>query len=375
MFFDLDIKGDRLPPKTLCLTYDDGPGETERLGPGPQTRALGRFLFEQGIPATFFVLGRHAEPLPDLLQQLQAWGHLVGNHTYDHPGLVALATAGGDVVGEIARTDQLIRDAVSSSVTFLRAPYGNWREKLHPDSDVDKRTSIVAEALNRSGRFPHYVGPINWDISSLDWEFWGRGDSAERCAMACLEKVERIGRGIILMHDSSDDAAIRVNNRTAEATQILVPALKQRGYRFIRLDAIPQVQSAMRVSALVRLRSPEGHVLVRADDGTIGLAAPTDEPAAQEEWLGLEHLGEQQIALRAADGQYLSVEDGGGRRVRAGSLRPGAAETLRVEELGAGQIALRTARGFYLTRRPDGQLLADSLRPGTSETFALDVRS
>ena len=176
-------------------------------------------------------------------------GHLVGNHTYSHPGLVALALAGGDVVGELERTDRLIRDAVTGPVTFLRAPYGNWREKIAPGSNVDKPTSIVAEILNRSGRFRHYVGPINWDISSLDWEFWGRGDTAEQCAAACLERVERIGRGIILMHDSSEDATLRAHNQTAETTRILVGALQQRDYRFVRLDAIPQVQSAMRVSA------------------------------------------------------------------------------------------------------------------------------
>src|SRR5215216_6588739 len=108
MFFDLDIKGDQLPPKTVCLTYDDGPGETDGPGAGPRTGELGRFLFEQGIAATFFVIGRHAEVHPHLLPQLQRWGHLIGNHTYSHPGLVALALAGGDVVGEIAQTDTLI---------------------------------------------------------------------------------------------------------------------------------------------------------------------------------------------------------------------------------------------------------------------------
>jgi peptidoglycan/xylan/chitin deacetylase (PgdA/CDA1 family) len=264
-------------------------------------------LFEQGIAATFFVLGRRVEAHPNVLAQLQSWGHLIGNHTYSHPGLVALAVAGGDVVGEIAQTDALIRAAVASPVTFLRAPYGNWREKVAPDSDADQQTSIVAEILNRSGRFPHYVGPINWDISSLDWEFWGRGDPADRCATALLQRVERIGRGIILMHDSSDDPAIQANNRTPEATQLLVAALKQRGHRFVRLDEIPQVQSAMRVAELITLRSPEGHLLVRADDDTIGVAAPIEDAAAREETFGVERLPEQCIALRTSTGQYLSI--------------------------------------------------------------------
>src|SRR6266699_1961532 len=50
-------------------------------------------------------------------------GHTIGNHTYSHPGLVALAEAGGDVVGEIARTDALIREHTSGKPIFFRAPY------------------------------------------------------------------------------------------------------------------------------------------------------------------------------------------------------------------------------------------------------------
>src|SRR4051794_34502098 len=163
MFFDQDLKGADLPPRTLCLTYDDGPG--------PDTLELGRYLFAEGICATFFVIGRHAEEHGDVLAQLSAWGHRIGNHTYSHPGLVALAEAGGDVVGEVVRTDALIRPHTPDGVVFFRAPYGNWRQK-RPGTDQDTDTSIVAEVLNRSGRFPDYIGPVNWDISAADYDYW-----------------------------------------------------------------------------------------------------------------------------------------------------------------------------------------------------------
>src|SRR5262249_4145038 len=158
------------PPGTVCLTYDDGPGETDGDGPGPRTRELGQYLFEEGVQATFFVVGRHAEGRGHLLRQLTACGHLVGNHTYSHPGLVSLATSCGDVVAEVGRTDDMIRAHAPAEVVFLRAPYGNWREKVAPGAEEDRRVSVVAQVLKRSGRFPGYVGPVNWDISSLDWE-------------------------------------------------------------------------------------------------------------------------------------------------------------------------------------------------------------
>ena len=243
MFFDRDLKGENLPPKTLCLTYDDGPGQTMGSGPGPRTLELGRYLFEEGIQATFFVIGRYAERYPDVLHHLHAWGHQIGNHTYSHPGLVALAEAGGDVVGEIARTDAILQRYVPEKVRFFRPPYGNWRQKERPDSTKDKPTSIVAEILNRSTEFSHYVGPVNWDISAADYDYWRRSAPAEECAAAYLQKIDRLGKGIVLMHDSSDDDAVRVNNRTWEVTKLLVPVLKQKAYRFVPLDSIPQVQS------------------------------------------------------------------------------------------------------------------------------------
>jgi peptidoglycan/xylan/chitin deacetylase (PgdA/CDA1 family) len=244
VFLDRDIKGGGLLPKTLCLTYDDGPG--------PQTRELGEYLSGEGIRVTFFVVGRHAEGRGPLLRQLTAWGHLVGNHTYSHPGLVALALAGGDVAGELARADAILREYAPGAVRFFRAPYGNWREKQATDSEEDKSTSVVAEVLNWSGRFPDYVGPVNWDISAADYDYWRRGATAEECARAYLEKVERVGRGIVLMHDSSDEEAARANNRALEATRLLVPALKARGYRFVRLDEVPQVGEAVRAGQNVR---------------------------------------------------------------------------------------------------------------------------
>jgi peptidoglycan/xylan/chitin deacetylase (PgdA/CDA1 family) len=245
MFFHSDIKGDRLPPRTLCLTYDDGPGATSGDGPGPCTEELGEYLFTRGIAATFFVIGQHAERHRDVLGRLKARGHLIANHTYSHPGLVSLALSGGDVIGEIARTDEIIGPYVDSDVRYFRAPYGNWRETDESAGGADQPTSIVASVLNEDRRLKSYVGPINWDISGEDYDFWRRGLSAEDCAATYLERIRLAARGIVLMHDSSENDKIRARNLTYHATRLIVPALEAEGYRFVRLDEIPQVRSAM----------------------------------------------------------------------------------------------------------------------------------
>lgn len=252
MFQHQDIKGHHLPRGMVCLTYDDGPGR--------HTRELGRYLGEEQIAATFFVMGRHAAAQRETLAYLRACGHLIGNHTYSHPGLVALALAGGDVVGELKRTDRIIRPYVLSEAVLFRAPYGNWREKIAPDSDQDRDTSLVADILNTSGEFGDYVGPVNWDIVAEDWACWREGISAEECARRYLAETERIGGGILLMHDSSEERAMQRRNQTMSMTKILVPLLKARGYQFVRLDAVPQVQECIaraRKAAVEKIDSPE----------------------------------------------------------------------------------------------------------------------
>jgi peptidoglycan/xylan/chitin deacetylase (PgdA/CDA1 family) len=65
MFFHVDIKGDRLPDRTLCLTFDDGPG--------PRTLEIGQYLYTRKISATFFTIGRHMEEFAGFGRQLQQW--------------------------------------------------------------------------------------------------------------------------------------------------------------------------------------------------------------------------------------------------------------------------------------------------------------
>ncbi len=233
MFLHGDIRGDRLPAATLCLTYDDGPGA--------QTGELGRYLADEGIAAAFFVIGQHAEQHGEVLAHLHDWGHLIGNHTWSHPGLADLARVDGDVAGEVLRADSVIAPYLGGDVAYFRPPYGSWREP-------GQTHSLVADVLNRCSELRRYVGPIKWDITGEDYDYWRRGAPAEECAHRYLDEIERAGRGIVLMHDSSDEQTVRRGNRTFEMTRQIVPILRRRGFQFVRLDSIPQVQTTARAT-------------------------------------------------------------------------------------------------------------------------------
>ena len=85
MFSIGPITAVNLPEKTLCLTFDDGPGETIGDGPGPKTLELARYLHDEKITACFFMTGIHLVKYPAYsAQQVSELGHIIGNHSFTH---------------------------------------------------------------------------------------------------------------------------------------------------------------------------------------------------------------------------------------------------------------------------------------------------
>jgi peptidoglycan/xylan/chitin deacetylase (PgdA/CDA1 family) len=236
MIDECPLYGADLPPKTLCLTFDDGPGES--------TAELGQFLHQEGIQGTFFVIGQYAEGRRDILEQLVQERHIVANHTYTHPGLADLMNRGGDPVDELVRTDRIIDSFCWNGVKLFRPPYGNWRPA---GASISRSNPALAARLNSHPKLAAYIGPIHWDVSAEDFTFWQRGARPEKCYDAYLRTIERFKRGIVLMHDGSDNAAARRNNRTLELVRLLAPELKSRGYAFVPITDLPQIKSRINI--------------------------------------------------------------------------------------------------------------------------------
>jgi peptidoglycan/xylan/chitin deacetylase (PgdA/CDA1 family) len=217
-----------LPEKTLCLTFDDGPGETIGDGPGPKTLNLAQFLKEENISATFFSVGKFVLQYASTVKEVAKMGHTIGNHTFCHGGrLPDLLQNGWDISSEILMTDSLIKEFISKNTVYFRAPWGAWSEE-------------VALQLNESVQNGiNHIGPFFWDIEANDFGFWNSGRSAQECADAYFNKVVEIKKGIVLMHDSTADILrAKNNNLTCETMKLLVPRLKSNGFKFVGLDEI-----------------------------------------------------------------------------------------------------------------------------------------
>ncbi len=347
MYDTTSIVGASLPPMTLCLTFDDGPGESPGWGPGPHTLKLAEYLCEQGVPGTFFMAGKHAEQFSSLLPQIKALGHLIANHSYHHPNMVDFLAAGGDVIDQVARTDAVLRNWIDGPTIFFRAPYGEW-------------SNDVAFALNSNLEVSMgHIGPILGDIDAGDWAHWKAGNSPQVAAKAYLRAIRLVGRGIVIMHDSTADIdVLKQSNMTYWMIQLLLPVLKAQGYQFVRLEDVPDIAAAVQKPFVFALLASNGKYVSPQGDGGASILVNGPEIGPWEK-LCVEAVAPGKVALRASNGLYLSPQGGGGGDFFANGLGIGAWESFDLIPVGSQRVAFRTITGHFLTRDDGGALKAN----------------
>lgn len=227
MFATEPITGTELPEGTLVLTYDDGPG--------PNTLAVAEYLAEQGIEATFFIVGNSVEKLPGVPARVRALGHRLGPHTWTHyfDGLPRQLRDGGDIIAEMTRTAALF--AGESRPLPFRPPYGAWDDEVAATLNADPALQA------------RHVGPFNWAIHCPDWKAWLDGEDPVAVASRFRAEARAKRSGIVLLHDYTAEAHNRPEpmyrimadrNRSAELTRALVPMLIADGFKFVPLGAV-----------------------------------------------------------------------------------------------------------------------------------------
>ncbi len=200
--------GRELPPKTLVLTFDDGPHQSH-------TGEIAAILGQYGLPAIFFEVGRnlgsldpegHIKPSPRVAaaRALLADGHLLANHSLTH---TKLSAQDGDTVRkEILTTDSLLKAVDAKRSNLFRFPYG---------AGSPEGLNTLTQASLRS---------MMWNIDSLDWADPIPNSIADRV----LREVDAQGRGIVLFHD--------IHERTVKALPLVLGRLMAEGYQFATWD-------------------------------------------------------------------------------------------------------------------------------------------
>lgn len=180
--------------KKVALTFDDGPNPD-------YTGMLLDGLKERGVQATFFVLGSEVERFPKLVRRACEEGHLIGVHAYKHVNLRQLSDA--EAVEQIDRTNGAIYRATGKYASYIRPPYGCWKE------DLDYEVQMVE---------------VLWDIDPRDWAT----TSSDLVVQRVLNEVEE--NSIILLHDASESSV--------RAAFAIVDALQKQGYVFVTVEEL-----------------------------------------------------------------------------------------------------------------------------------------
>jgi peptidoglycan/xylan/chitin deacetylase (PgdA/CDA1 family) len=331
-----------LPSKTICLTYDDGPGA--------HTDEIARFLSEYNIRATFFVVGKYAYHHQDILQKISDLGHIIGNHTYSHPDLPYYQSVDGEIHYQIIRTDLVIRKFINQKKVFFRAPYGKWSAEV-----ADELNSNMLSSLN-------HIGPIHWDIEGIDCFYWKNEWTVDDAVTKYLEELSLKDHGIIVMHDDiADMDVVKPKNKTLELTKKLVPILLARGFRFIGLDEIESVKADLAQVEKFKLRgSSNGKYIRLVQAGSaIRVDGSKNDPMTD---IILEDLGHGKVALKMANGHYLSSGDAAGDGLTATGTSVGMYESFDMMQLKDSLIVLRTATGNFLNiDRKHGESLVSTV--------------
>lgn len=209
-------KGAGAPPETaaayaidpdrpmIALTFDDG----------PRTAVTSRILDSlqaNGGRATFFMVGSNVNANGSVIQRMAAQGCEVANHTHDHKYISKLNADG--IVSQIVSTNQKIAAQCGISPVIMRPPGGY----------VDADSLAVLQTLG--------MPAIMWSIDTRDWQH----RNAQKTIDTVLSQVK--DGDIILMHD--------IYTTTADAAEVLIPALTARGYQLVTVSELAASRGGM----------------------------------------------------------------------------------------------------------------------------------
>jgi peptidoglycan/xylan/chitin deacetylase (PgdA/CDA1 family) len=199
----IELKKFITPAKpTVYLTFDDGPSM--------QTPKVLDLLKDEGIKASFFVLGKMAEEHPEFLKRMVKEGHTLGNHTYDH----IYKNLYGDIAEfwrQIQKTENILSDICGVTPELVRAPGGTY--------------------INFNAFYYYDMDEAGYTV--MDWNM----DSADstRAGIPAQEILDHIKSSalkhevILLLHDGAG------HSETVKALPEIIAYFKKQGYVFAPL--------------------------------------------------------------------------------------------------------------------------------------------
>jgi peptidoglycan/xylan/chitin deacetylase (PgdA/CDA1 family) len=179
------------------------------------TPSVLKSLADECTTGIFFSIGKHATYYPEILKQVLAAGHTVGSHTWSHATLTNKKLTEDQRKEEIEKGFSAVKWALGG---VSPAPFFRFPALQHPPEMVT------------------YLGTRNIAMFSCDLDsFDFKARNAQQVIDVTMKKLDKLGKGIILMHD--------FHKHTAEALPTLLRRLKAGGYKVVKMIAKAPVQT------------------------------------------------------------------------------------------------------------------------------------
>ena len=184
--------------KVMYLTFDEG-------YENGYTAKILDVLKRTNTPAAFFVTGPYIDKETELVKRMVAEGHVVGNHTVNHPGMADISDE--EIEKELSQLNEKFKKITNKDMQFMRPPRGEFSER-------------VLRTIKKNG-----YKTIFWSVAYADWDV--NKQRGVECAVDSVTKQFHNG-AIILLHAVSED--------NANGLEKIINIAKEQGYTFKSLE-------------------------------------------------------------------------------------------------------------------------------------------
>lgn len=184
--------------KEIAISFDDGPSKK-------YTKDILQVLKEENVKATFFCIGNRIAGNEEILKQVYAEGHIIGNHSFSHHAWFDMYSA-KRMQKDLAQMDAELKRVTGLTPKLFRPPYGVTNPNLK-------------KAIIKGG-----YTPVGWSVRSLD--------TVANDEKRLLDKINAsVSPGaVFLFHDTQ--------KITLNVLPHFIQEVKKRGYHIVPLDKL-----------------------------------------------------------------------------------------------------------------------------------------
>ena len=165
-------------------------------------------LKEKNVKAAFFIVGHYVQSNPELVKRMLEEGHLVCNHTLDHPDMTSLGER--EFTLQLTDMEKTFEETVGCPINkFYRPPSGKYNEDNLSWAKNAGYTTVL------------------WSLAYADWD-----NEKQPTKATAFEKIlPRLHDGcILLLHSTSKTNSLILGE--------LIDNIRAKGYSFSTLDEL-----------------------------------------------------------------------------------------------------------------------------------------